>query len=67
MSESYFIDAQDNFDRLFVQTKAVITALASNNQIDCLDKETLRGTLNLVLDRFIDIESAYKQILSSNT
>ena len=54
-----YVDAQDNFDRLLSQTKALVLMITANDNFMSIDKREVANALWLVMDRLDDIGEAF--------
>lgn len=58
MNQVRFLEAQDDFDRLLSQTKALLLAVTANDNFEYLNKHTVANSLWLALDRLDDLEAS---------
>jgi len=61
---SQFLDSQDDFDRLMAQSKALLTALLSDDSYKDLDATVIGNLLWLIDDRLSGVRAANNQIVT---
>jgi hypothetical protein len=62
-NKSSLLQAQDNFDRLLVQTQALVTITCSDGHFANMGERTLGNILWLIDDRIGDMGKAYEEVV----
>ncbi len=60
-----FIQAQDDFNRLLSQTKALLLVLTANDNFMHIDKQEVANALWLAMDRVNDLGEAYRRTVQA--
>ena len=56
------LDIQDDFHKMLSQTKALVTFMLCNDNMEGINRETINNLLWLVQDRLDDMEASYNKL-----